>query len=619
MTAGRSLLALALLLVTAASALSQPNIVVLQGDDWGWPYYGFMQRYMAAKITGVCAGGSSNGAPCATNGQCPGGTCASDFVGDDPNVSGREYTDPQLILPSFPPPGAPSVDRQFTPALDWLAANGNFWPVSHNSASKSQPAFAIIMTGLFPLDWVLTADSQPRITSPILPEWLPSTYLTLMAGKFQYATSHVDVNNVPKFPFDRSVGIGGNAGGVGRYILRPYLQGDPNTQALAGLALERVKDFVSCARCSDPSKCAQPNAVDARPDSARMGTRVPPGTCTPQPFFAMLSPFIPHNPPRFDDFCHYYPRDAVQCAQEPWATHSIYCNDPSGFDWACANFESVLEATLRPPNVNTGVNRGKVEYLKHINVFDRMADEMIVHLRCPGGGNPSCGEDLSSNTVFLYRSDHGYQLNPSKGGFSEHSYRSPVILFDPRPGGQLPASPECAGQPGCRNDFAHAVDHLATIKDLSSSTFTCDPMCPPCSPTCPNACPCLRPDGQSRYSEGRSLRSPITRSCDVADPDYLQCLIGREKKGQGISRAEVGWYVLAEIAAPSDPNHLCKLYRGCGRRIRLYDLRSDPNERQDQHGVPGSFCGDRYDELVDILRTEITEKGWYDSCYENGL
>jgi len=345
-------------------------------------------------------------------------------------------------------------------------------------------------------------------------------------------------------------------------------------------------------------------------------------SCTPQPFFAMLSPFIPHNPPRFSDFCHYFPRDAVQCAQEPWASHSIYCNEPSGFDWDCANFAATIEATLRPVGVNTGVNRGKVEYLKHINIFDRMTDELVVHLRCPGGGNPSCGEDLFSNTVFLYRSDHGYQLRPSKGGFSEHSYRSPVILFDPRPGGQLPVSPECAGQPGCRNDFAHAVDHLATIRDLSASTFGCDPMCPPCSATCLNACPCDRPDGQSRYSEGRSLRAPITRSCGVADPDWLQCMVGREKKGQGIARMEIGWYILAEIAEPGAPNHLCKLYRGCGKRVRLFDLGRDPNEHQDLHfgGSPGlSFCGDRYDELIDVLRTHITDKGWYDPCFENGL
>src|SRR5262245_6377820 len=298
MIIARSLLALTLLVVGVGSAAAQPNIVVLQGDDWGWPYYGFMQRYLAAKITGTCAGGSANGAVCRTDGQCPGGTCAADFVGDDPASVAPEYTDPQLLLPSFPPPGAPPIDRQLTPALDWLAAHGNFWPVSHNSASKSQPAFAIIMTGLYPLDWVLGTGS--RITSPILPEWLPASYLTLMAGKFQYATSHVDLSNVAKFPFDRSVGIGGNAGGTGRYILRPYALGDPHSQALAGLALQRVKEFISCARCTDTSKCAQPTAVDARDDSDRMGDRIT--SCTPQPFFAMLSPFIPHNPPRFSDF-----------------------------------------------------------------------------------------------------------------------------------------------------------------------------------------------------------------------------------------------------------------------------------------------------------------------------
>jgi hypothetical protein len=116
--ARRGLLALALAVgvtvVPATVAWPQaPNIVVVQGDDWGWPYYGFMQRYIAARIAGVCSGGSNPGAPCNANAQCIDGVCASDLVGDDPQHRGKEYKDPQLLgssSPSIPVRGArPSI------------------------------------------------------------------------------------------------------------------------------------------------------------------------------------------------------------------------------------------------------------------------------------------------------------------------------------------------------------------------------------------------------------------------------------------------------------------------------------------------------------------------------
>src|SRR5262249_55595070 len=42
--------ALALQAGPARSQAPPPNIVLLQSDDHGWPYYGFMQRYLRAKV-----------------------------------------------------------------------------------------------------------------------------------------------------------------------------------------------------------------------------------------------------------------------------------------------------------------------------------------------------------------------------------------------------------------------------------------------------------------------------------------------------------------------------------------------------------------------------------------
>jgi arylsulfatase A-like enzyme len=604
-----------LCLIAPPAAFPQsPNVVLFQADDWGWPYYGFMQRYLAAKVTGTCVGGSADGAPCTGPVACPGGTCNADLVGDNPDQPGREYLDPQLILVDVPSPGRPPMHRLITPALDWLAEHGNFFPLAHNSASHSQPSLAITMTGLFPADYVLTPLNPPKTTSPVLPEWVMPAYLTMAAGKWEWGLSHVAPPGFAgKKPWDRQMPKGGGSGEDGRLILKPYAAGDPHQQALQGLALQRVKDFIACARCTDPSKCLTPPTSDREPDSARLAARAAPGACVPMPFFIIINPFIPHANYRPDDFCPYYPRDAQQCALEPWASHSLYCNDPA-FDWSCPNYTAAVTALGPPAN-----RKRKLQYVRFVNAFDRAVDELMVHLRCPGGGNPDCGEDLVSNTVIMYRSDHGFELTASKGKFSEHGFRTPTVVWDPRPGHTLPASSQgCASQPGCRNDFAHAIDILATLRDVSGSTFQCDDTCAPCDPTCPNACPCDRPDGLSRYSEGRSLQSPTLRTCGSADPDYLQCLFGLKKGSSGL-QPDQGWYVLAEVADGTAPTHLCKFYVACGKRVKLHDLASDPNEKRNLDRTPTSFCGARMNDLIDILRTNLMDKGWYDPCFEVAL
>src|SRR5262249_40191919 len=158
----------------------------------------------------------------------------------------------------------------------------------------------------------------------------------------------------------------------------------------------------------------------------------------------------------FDEFCPFFPRDALQCGTEPWQSRSRYCTG-TPFDWSCANYATQMEAALRPFGARVKVTRTKLEYLKFVNVFDRIVDEMLVYLACPGGASPGCGENLLANTVVLHTADHGTELTGSKTHFRENGYRVPKVLYDPRPGNTLPTSTDrCGGQPGCRNDFAHA-------------------------------------------------------------------------------------------------------------------------------------------------------------------
>lgn len=632
---------LAFIALTAALAIlpfrgawaQDPNIIFLAGDDWAWPYYGFMQRWMTTMVTGTCSAESDNpGATCTGDLECPNGVCESDLVGDRPTQRSYEWKDRFLLLQDIPDASRPPLDQLITPAMDWLAANGNFWPWTHTSGSMSQPGFCIQMTGLYPGDWVFNSSGK-RTISPTLPEVVPSTYFTMLGGKWQYALSHAYVNDERRAPWDREMVSGGNAGERGRMVMFPVLAGDPQTQAEQGLALERIKNFLACVRCTDPSKCEQPPPqAEARPDSPRMAPRAEPGQCTPEAFFIQFSPFIPHLNYRYGDTCPYYPRNAAQCALEPWKTHSLYCNHPSGFDWSCDNYAAAMEAIFRPP-VGKKFPRRKMEYLKHINTFDRAVDEILVWLKCPEGGNPNCGEDLLSNTVLIHHADHGFELRPSKGNWKEHSFKTPDMMYDGR-GNSLPESTDGCGsppEPGCRKDFAHAIDVRATLKDLSGGTFDCDLGCPPGDGTCESACPAPRPDGLSRYSEGRSLASPTARTCNHAPPDtpdatWVQCLFGREERNQGLATIQDGWYVLAEIKDAQNLSHFCKLYRHCGKRTFLYDLQSDPNERTHLLTISArkagrSFCDLRGDDLVQVLRQNVIDKGWFEDCFDtsNGL
>ena len=680
------LLSLLILLAPLSAAWSAPpNVVVFQSDDAGFPYYGFMQRHLLEQV-GHCA---DYDRACTTSSDCPGSTCitpsarcraggnacathadcaAADVCVDarlglrDPNIAGYEHDDPSIVIPDDTDPRTPPLNRLLTPALDSLAASGYFFPRGHAGGSHCKPALAVIQTGLHLGDMrIQPGASNPRSNSPVLTEWIPSDYLTMGAGKWQYGSTHAEGPLfTPKRPWDREMPILNEAGEAARLVIRGY--------TTTSRSLEWVKDFIDCATCADPSKCALPADANARPDSAQLRQRMEAirqgGTCTPLPFLVYVNVFVPHLNVLPDKYCPYLDRGFGPpglrkglCDEAPYTTSSVYCSYDPVFDSngagdvnedgvadvpedyrSCAYTARMLGAIR--DNLPAGPERdwfaANLDYLRFMNVFDRVVDEVLVYLKA---------RNVFDDTAFFYLTDNGWKLNSSKTQFTENGYRTPIIFRDPRAAAQPSADVQCATAgsgtpiPGCRPEFAHSVDLRATIRDIVCADGGCDP-----TPPLPEPEPRL--DGKPRWSEGRSLREPGPRPCVfpneapfAGNPElrarYRQCMFGRRRGTESIKPIE-GWYVMAEIEDTANPAriHHCKYYRqGCGSTTtELFDLTTDPNESRSRPRVcrggakdgttctdstqcPGGvcepgFCTQEEERLAKLLRVNVACKSW---------
>jgi arylsulfatase A-like enzyme len=673
---------LALVAPPPAASQSAPNVVVFQSDDLGFPHYGFMQRYLLERL-GRCA---DYDRACTTSSDCPGSTCitpsarcraggnpcathadcaVTDACVDarlgfrDPNVVGYEHDDPGIVMPDDTDPRTPPLNRLLTPALDSLAASGHFFPRSHAGGSHCKPALAVTQTGLHLGDMRLQSGvTSPRTASPVLTDWIPSNYLTMGAGKWQYGSTH---GEGPLFtarrPWDREMPILTEAGDNARLLVR-------GTTATSR-SLEWVKDFIDCATCADPSKCTLPPDLYARPDSAQLRERIETiqqgGACTPLPFLLYVNVFVPHLNIQPDKYCPYLdrgfgPPDLRKglCDEAPYTTRSVYCSYDPVFDSngdgdanddgvadvpedyrSCAYTGRMLGAIR--DNLPAGAERdwlsANIEYLRFINVFDRVVDEVLVYLKA---------RNVFDNTALVYLTDNGWKLNSAKTYFSENGYRTPIILRNPFDAALPSVDVQCstasgAPVPGCRPELAHAVDVRATIRDIVCAAGGCDP------PPLPEPEPRL--DGQPRWSEGRSLREPGPRPCVfpneapfAGNPElrgrYRQCMFGRRRGTDSIKPIE-GWYVLAEIEDTANPAriHHCKYYRlGCGPASDVFDLTTDPNESRsrpkacrggakagatctDSTQCAGgvcdpAFCTQEQERLAKVLRVNVACKSW---------
>ena len=249
-----------------AASPDRPNIIVISSDDYAWPFYGFMQKWQRA-----------------LRGEVGGPVLLGPAYKADLELASSNIDRYQLILPddddivgTKPAPadgrGAAYTYRMqdiLTPALDAIAYGGHFFPFAENAASKCQPGFASIMTGLHRAD---AEHVSPSVTSglisPILPEWLPGFawganhivqqidpqnvatgdyYLTMAAGKYDWGLTHVhaDSPNTDRRPFDRTL-ITSGEGNEGRKMV-DWDPTSPRTRDNRPLA--EIKNFIECTRC----------------------------------------------------------------------------------------------------------------------------------------------------------------------------------------------------------------------------------------------------------------------------------------------------------------------------------------------------------------------------------
>ncbi|MDG1959932.1 MAG: sulfatase-like hydrolase/transferase [Candidatus Binatia bacterium] len=610
-------------LAQAAKPQENPNIILIISDDHGWPYYGFMQRYLRERLN------------------------RGEFR-IDPTRFREGYDHPEIVIPedivsSSPTqdcgvdqPGCqpcrdgdctPPIHRILTPSIDRLAEDGSYFPAAHTGAVVCKPSMASILTGLHNGDY---QSVRGKILTPTLPEWLPgfseeqgirdpTTYLTMAGGKWAYGKTFVDRRFRRKKPFDRDYPRGNpEAATRNREILSPRRGAD-------GIPFERAMDFIDCATCADASKCILP-ATERRadPDSSRMAPRV--DSCTAQPFFLVIGPSIPHQNIRLPKYCPIFPRDEVQCGKEPYKSHSAYCHYRPELD---RNDDGVLTGDeylvcegLIPgyrqiaSNIAaegdrfreaSGLDRN-VAYLSWISVLDRAVDELYVQLAARG--------ELE-NTIIMLITDNGFNTaNNSKKHFSANGMQSPIVMFDGR---NQNAGQNCGPNlPGCQSRFAHAVDLLATMREVSG---TATQTCPPPGVDCVNCCPDSRPDQKSRY-EGITLTNREPRPCDIPahfSPNekqiFRQCMIGRKHGSGQTTNPGKQWYLLAEVEDPSTStgNHLCKLYRrDCAGFHELFDLNSDPSERNELFHEADTVCGAVAPKMKEMLALSMDQKGWND-------
>lgn len=395
---GLGTLVVSLCVLASAPAWAQlpaPNIIVINSDDYAWPYYGFMQRYLRAKQQA--------------------GEHGRSYAVDTRFESLQGRYRYGLLLPDDDDPSTPPLHKILTPALDSLAGgtHGQYFPIGHVGGSVCEPSMAATLTGLHLTDQARPGGdrSHPKSASPVIPEFLigfqwdvggagvPQAsgsmhYLTMAAGKWTYdprthvfdepsacdhdhdgvadpcaecAPEHpcrfsevhpITQKYLRKSPWDRELKTGSDSDGARRILRNPQLQD--------------VKDFIACARCEDfvcvnntnvsctppggnectppggpnagpcwPRGCIDPRQ-DYRPDSGRIAAWV--GKCLqnpsriPKPFFIFYNPLMPHVD--FEEWiCPDFDRgfdanDGLKrglCNESPYDSQSAYCKGSGVF------------------------------------------------------------------------------------------------------------------------------------------------------------------------------------------------------------------------------------------------------------------------------------------------
>jgi hypothetical protein len=322
-----------------ATESNRPNVVLLLSDDYAWPYYGFMQRWLGAMIESGELGDTYQADESFTTSNTDRHQLR--LPDDDFGICGSNMTCQSTVLPNVG--GTVPLHKVLTPALDRLAAEGQYFPVAHLAASKCEPGMAGQMTGLHLRDLDDYRPSEQSSGAPVLPEWLPGFrfeappshsiasavcvggtndqdpcvrdadcpdgscdyYLTMMAGKWQWSASHLHEDTTEKRPFDVEKRMGSECAEA-----RQLVNNWP--------PMRDVKKFIACSMCkgvcaNDPNTICDPanpptgcgtcemcdwengQSQPYHPLSGRVvGWDAQCQSGEAKPFFLGFSPYIPH-------------------------------------------------------------------------------------------------------------------------------------------------------------------------------------------------------------------------------------------------------------------------------------------------------------------------------------
>ncbi|MBA3697765.1 MAG: sulfatase-like hydrolase/transferase [Planctomycetes bacterium] len=185
------------------------------------------------------------------------------------------------------------------------------------------------------------------------------------------------------------------------------------------------------------------------------------------------------------------------------------------------------EKLLPTPRDETAVRREIGDYYAAITFMDEQIGRILAALESSG---------QAGNTIIVFSSDHGLALGShgllGKQNLYEHSMRAPLIIAGPG----LPAGKRSAA-------LCHLLDIFPTLGDLAGVPA---------------------PTG----SEGQSLGPVLRGQSDTARP-----LIGTAYRKVQRAVTDGRWKLIAYPQVP---------------RVQLFDLQSDPDERQDLAGDPAN-------------------------------
>jgi len=437
--------------VSPAIAAGKMNVVVVVADDQGYCQYSFM--------AGACAGGARAGETCRYDIDCPGSTCVDRAAADGP-LRVNDYTCRYRQLPSFrpgtacagnPDPTADIGSSRFswpfhtanvpcsgtapagsvggaketvplTPHLDQLAGQGLLFTRAHLGGNACKPSRATLLFGKHQRHLKeMTDDPGP----PAIAGWLEGSapsYRSFLLGKSEVlsaASSGFDVSqdsSSPRVARWKCSNPGACAAAVvDEFPKVPYEGRTSLNGSGVGDALAMIF------------------GTGGFPETGVIAAGV--GSKLDHPFFLWLAPKAPHK----------------------------------GSASGARAYSEFYEGAYR----KWELHEGRVTHLDL--AVGTLQDELERSCVCglDANGQPQ-KQSLFDHTVVIYVADHGIYLPGAKREASENTFRSILLVSDPRQ--RLPESdPRHLEARVIEDQHASAIDLLRTITSYAGVPYPRNP------------------------------------------------------------------------------------------------------------------------------------------------